>query len=394
MEAKTEFDRLMRDAVAIKSAQLAQYRRKFDQWPQFHQAGLYYCDSFKALHNASHSEILPIYSSKKQEGTTLFQEKNYQSAIHKYEEVLTIFRWVENRNEKWRNSGIEDDDLTINYAEKTKENIEMMIALYLNLAICNLKLENWKEAVAACDEVLQLDPNNVKGLYRKALGLTLPPGSDLDHYREAIILLSQALKVDPANAEVREKWKEFKIFLKDQKKKSKETFGSFFKKSAYSDAKPAKNEGAAREYEELIEKGENMVKDLKAKGQKREAKKLQKNVKLMKDYKTKAVEDAKKKALDFEHPTEDMIKNAKEFGIDLNDPYVQAELKKLKEGKKLSDSSEEEPSENPQKNARPALKPVKNSTKFNIWDKKWVIVSVFIIALGVYLYNPGPSELW
>lgn len=394
MEAKTEFDRLMRDAVAIKSAQLAQYRRKFDQWPQFHQAGLYYCDSFKALHNAPHSEILPIYSSKKQEGTTLFQEKNYQSAIHKYEEVLTIFRWVENRNEKWRNSGIEDDDLTINYAEKTKENIEMMIALYLNLAICNLKLENWKEAVAACDEVLQLDPNNVKGLYRKALGLTLPPGSDLDHYREAIILLSQALKVDPANAEVREKWKEFKIFLKDQKKKSKETFGSFFKKSAYSDAKPAKNEGAAREYEELIEKGENMVKDLKAKGQKREAKKLQKNVKLMKDYKTKAVEDAKKKALDFEHPTEDMIKNAKEFGIDLNDPYVQAELKKLKEGKKLSDSSEEEPSENPQKNARPALKPVKNSTKFNIWDKKWVIVSVFIIALGVYLYNPGPSELW
>lgn len=395
MEAKTEFDRLMRDAVAIKSAQLAQYRRKFDQWPQFHQAGLYYCDSFKSLHHAPLSEITPIFTSKKQEGTLLFQEKNYQSAIHKYEEVLTIFRWVENRNEKWRNSGIEDDDLTVHNAEKTKENIEMMVALYLNIAICNLKLEVWKEAVAACDEALELDPTNVKALYRKALGLTLPAGSDLDHYREAIILLSKAVKIEPGNLEVREKLQEYKIFLKDQKKKSKETFGSFFKKANYSDAKPGKNEEGAKEYEELIERGENMVKDLKAKGKKQEARKLEKNVRLMKDHKAQAIEKAKKQALDFEHPTEDMVKSAQEFGIDLNDPFVQAELKKLKDGKKFSDSSEDENSEKIQeKSSNGVLKPSPGLTKFSIWENKWVIFGFIIIGLGIYLYNPGPSELW
>ena len=52
MESKTEFDKLMRDAVAIKSAQLSQYRRKFDKWPQFHQAGLYYSESFASLRSA------------------------------------------------------------------------------------------------------------------------------------------------------------------------------------------------------------------------------------------------------------------------------------------------------------------------------------------------------
>lgn len=31
-----EFDKLMKDAVAIKSAQMSKLRRKFDSWPQFH----------------------------------------------------------------------------------------------------------------------------------------------------------------------------------------------------------------------------------------------------------------------------------------------------------------------------------------------------------------------
>jgi len=195
--------------------------------------------------------------------------------------------------------------------------------------------------------------------------------------------------------EVREKLQEYKVFLKDQKKKSKETFGSFFKKASYSDAKPGKNEEGAKEYEELIQKGENMVKDLKAKGKKQEARKLEKNVKLMKTHKAQALEKARKQALDFENPTEEMVKSAKEFGIDLNDPFVQDELKKLKEGKNLSDSSEDEQSEKIQKkSSNGILKPSPNPTKLSIWDKKWIILGVFIIGLGFYLYNPGPSELW
>lgn len=389
MEGKTEFDRLMRDAVAIKSAQLAQYRKKFDLWPQFHQAGLYYCDSFKTLHNGPLREIVPIYEEKKKEATRLFSEKEYQQALHKYEEILTIFRWVENRNEKWRNSGIEDDDLKVCYAEKNELVTEMMITLYLNIALCNIKLEIWKESIAACDEVLTIDESNVKALYRKAISLTTPLGSDLDHYREAIKLLTKAVNIEPGNVEVRQKLNEFKIFLKDQKVKSKQTFGSFFKKPAYEDAEPVKSNNAAKEYEELIKKGEDMVKDLKSKGKKSEARSLQKNVKLMKQYKNKAYEEAKKKSLDFENPSEEMKKNALEFGIDLTDPLVQAELKRLKENKTLLSSDSEEEGPTPQ----PSQEPAKSSSASSS-SLKWIILSIGILILGFFFYTPSQTELW
>jgi hypothetical protein len=383
MEGKTEFDRLMRDAVAIKSAQLAQYRKKFDLWPQFHQAGLYYCESFKHLHNGPLREIVPFYEEKKKEALKLFQSQEFQQALHKYEEILTIFRWVENRNEKWRNSGIEDDDLTVCHAEKNELVNEMVIAIYLNIALCNLKLQVWKEAVAACDEVLAIDPQNVKGLYRKALALTTPVGSDLDNYRDAIKLLAKALHNEPGNFEVREKLNEFKAFLADQKEKSKKTFGSFFKKHAYEDVEPAKVNNAAREYEELIEKGENMVKDLRAKGKKTEARSLQKNVKLMKKHKEKAIEEAKKKALDFENPSEEMKKSALEFGIDLNDPVVQAELKKLKQGKELENLESLENSEEEE-----------NQSERKVSSYKWIFLAIFIAFLAFFFYNPSPAEMW
>jgi tetratricopeptide (TPR) repeat protein len=87
-----------------------------------------------------------------------------------------------------------------------------------------------KDAVVACSEVLRIDPRNVKALYRKAVALAEPAGSDLDDYKVAIKLLVQAVEIDPANTEVRSKLSEYREFLKAQQVKSKETFHSFFKK--------------------------------------------------------------------------------------------------------------------------------------------------------------------
>jgi tetratricopeptide (TPR) repeat protein len=386
MEGKSEFDRLMREAVAIKSAQLSQYRKKFDKWPQFHQAGLYYNESYSNLRSSPLSEKIEAYESKKQQGTDFYNTQDYQQALHKYEEALTLFRWVKNRNEKWRNSGIEDADLTVETVEMNDYVIEMMVSLYLNIALCNIKLANWKEAEAACDEALGLDPYNVKAMYRKSLALTLPAGSDLSDYRTSITLLTKALQLDPTNLVVKNKLIEFKHFLADQKIKSKQTFGSFFKKPAYEDAVPEKNNNAAKEYEELISKGEDMIKDLKSHGKKQEAQKLQKNVKLMKDYKKKALIEAKKKSMDFDNPTEEMKKNAKEFGIDLDDPIVKAELKKLKSQTNLEE--QDNAPKNPNETSR-----IKETKQRDQSYKLW-IAGFIIIIFGVYLYRPTETELW
>ena len=41
---------------------------------------------------------------------------------------------------------------------------QQKIMCYLNLAACNLKLQNARTAIDACNEALKLDPNNVKAL--------------------------------------------------------------------------------------------------------------------------------------------------------------------------------------------------------------------------------------
>lgn len=47
-----------------------------------------------------------------------------------------------------------------------------MVTCYINIAVCNIKLEDYQEALNACNEALSLDQNNIKALYRKAIALT------------------------------------------------------------------------------------------------------------------------------------------------------------------------------------------------------------------------------
>jgi len=50
----------------------------------------------------------------------------------------------------------------------------LLLASNLNLAICYLKLGQHRRARDACDSGLQLEPNNVKALYRRGLVCMLP----------------------------------------------------------------------------------------------------------------------------------------------------------------------------------------------------------------------------
>lgn len=50
--------------------------------------------------------------------------------------------------------------------QKDKANA-LLVAAYLNMAMCHLKEENYHETAANCDKALELDENNVKGLFRR-----------------------------------------------------------------------------------------------------------------------------------------------------------------------------------------------------------------------------------
>ena len=369
------FDQLMKEAVALKSAQLSRYRPKFDSWPEFHQAGLYYSSNWTHLRQSDRKAQCDAFDSKKNEGVTLLSEGDPQKALYRFEEALCVFRWVESRRPNWKNEGIEDDDLTVHEAEIEEESVRVrVLSAYLNISLCCMRLNQSKDAVKACDEALTIDPDNVKALYRKAVSLAEPSGSDIDDYREAIKLLTKALQLEPNNATAREKLLFYKSFVKEQKVKSKETFGSFFRKPILEEKEEVRKPVEVRnEAEELLAMGKQRLRELKAENRRAEAKELRAKLKEIEKWKKEhqSVKKTPDFKPDFTHPTEAMKKEAERFGLDLEDPQVQEALTLL------------------QKQPRP--KPQTASRTNSRW-----LLAILVVLLGVLSYyywsESSPSE--
>ena len=83
---------------------------------------------------------------------------------------------------------------------------DLIIPLFTNKALCCLKLQRWAEAVAACDAALELDPNCVKALYRRALA-----GIENRNFPDAKRDLLSALFVEPNNSQVKQTLAQLKI---------------------------------------------------------------------------------------------------------------------------------------------------------------------------------------
>ena len=360
-EGLGEFNQLMKDAVAIKSAQLSKTRKVFDTWPQFHQAGLYYGDSFQDIRNSPMEAKIEAFTAKKEEGNALFSKQEYQKALYKYEEAMTVFRWVHSANPNWKNSGggIEDSDLTVMQETDSVEATECMLTCYLNISLCNLKIAAWKEALLASEEALNIDPCNLKGIFRMVQALTLPPGSDLDDYKKAIAVLERAKEVYPDNKDIRVKSNELKTFVNDQHKKSKQTFTSFFKKPTNIEVEASTPPNAVEEASDLLKKGSLMVKDFKSRGLVNRAKKLHKTLTKVKKFKDscKTSEETKK----MEEEAKKLKEEALKYGLDLNDPKVLEEIRKYQAGER----AEPEPPKN---------------------TMKWYVIG-FMVFFFIYLFN-------
>ena len=96
---------------------------------------------------------ISIYLSKK----FTFQAGKYPSAVKFYDQVVTF---LESEGE------LEGD-------QKTKRDA-LLLAAYLNIAMCKIKLEEFLKAISNCDKALALDPQNEKGLFRRGQVRSMP----------------------------------------------------------------------------------------------------------------------------------------------------------------------------------------------------------------------------
>lgn len=293
-------------------------RINFYALPQFQQAGLLYSSELKPILKQSVSEKIQYFIRKKTEGTELFNKKDYPAALEKYHQSLALFRWIENKNPNWNNRQINDNDLIYKNEELSDDVKSCLITSYLNIAICSLKLEQWKEAELACDEVLKIDDKSVKALYRKAQAIASPSLAGAEEYQKSMKLLKQALQIDPKNLVVWQKFNEIKEI-------SEERVISGECKKNFREAAPTPFTNPINELDDMIAKWEYMVNHMSTSTDSSEIHKFQKNLEKIKKYKAQL-----KSSLAGLTEKELTKLKMNKFGIDISDYIVSSEVKEAK----------------------------------------------------------------
>ena len=100
----------MQAAVGIKTYQLNQKKKQFENLPQFFKSSVYYTKKLDHIRTQKFQLKLFVHELLKQQGGKM---QDPGRALHKYEEALSIWRYYKCLNPKWENDGIDDDEIEL-----------------------------------------------------------------------------------------------------------------------------------------------------------------------------------------------------------------------------------------------------------------------------------------
>lgn len=107
-------------------------------------------DEDKDFRKLKKGDRMRLVTKNKEEGNELWKGGNVRPAAARYHKALTHCA-------KFFDLSPDDE----------KEVGQVKLSLYLNLAQCYLKLENWEQAIRNCDDAIAIDASNAKGLFRR-----------------------------------------------------------------------------------------------------------------------------------------------------------------------------------------------------------------------------------
>ncbi|XP_059190721.1 FKBP prolyl isomerase 16 [Centropristis striata] len=129
------------------------------------------------------ADRIRIGNQKRERGNFHFQREEYSMAARAYCMALDVLTT--------RSRDSNDDSVKVAEEEEVQD---YRVKCMNNLATAQFKLEQYDEALHTSWDVLTLEPNNVKSLFRTGKLL-----SDKGEYKEAMEVLKRALKLEPAN---------------------------------------------------------------------------------------------------------------------------------------------------------------------------------------------------
>jgi hypothetical protein len=107
---------------------------------------------------------------------------------------------------------------------------------------CKLKLKEYPTCIRACDDTLEVDPQNVKAMYRRAQALITPASSGALEFEQALMNLQKAYELDPSNRDVRKMYRELREQKVKQRELDKATFTGMFDRGIVCDESETRKE--------------------------------------------------------------------------------------------------------------------------------------------------------
>lgn len=144
----------------------------------------------------------------KEEGTVAFRAGDFTMALEKYLDAE-------------------------NYCDGIEEGKPVAIACNLNAAQAAINIKDYPVAVTRSTAVLAKDPDNIKGLFRRAVAR-----NHMGDPERAIEDLIVALELDPSNNAVKLEIQKSKKMVQEAKVKAKAAYGNVFSKLSVYDDKP------------------------------------------------------------------------------------------------------------------------------------------------------------
>ncbi|EMP32325.1 Peptidyl-prolyl cis-trans isomerase FKBP5 [Chelonia mydas] len=169
----------------------------------------------------------------KEKGTVYFKEGKYMQAVIQYGKIVS---WLE------MEYGLSE--------RESKEAESFLLAAFLNLAMCYLKLREYIKAVECCDKALGLDQVNEKGLYRRGEARLL-----MNEFELAKCDFQKVLEVNPQNKAAKSQITVCQKKMKEHNDRDRRIYANMFKKFAERDAKASKAVGENEAEKATCEEG-------------------------------------------------------------------------------------------------------------------------------------------
>lgn len=146
----------------------------------------------------------------KNSGNHHFKQQNYETALQKYEKA-----------DRYLTKLI--DDAKIEENREHEINNTVLMPIRLNQSAVHLKLKDWSSAAEICEDILDIDPDNVKALFR--LGQARRGMND---WEKALAALHAAQKINGDDKGIPREIAAVKKDMEEYKKKEKAAYAKMF----------------------------------------------------------------------------------------------------------------------------------------------------------------------